>query len=193
MRIEHSALVVLLVATACNERRYDYKTEKEWVAELNSNDAQRRAWAANALGAMGPKSDATLHALSEALSDESSTVRVNAAKALSALDEADHHRDRILIMLWRIVGDPRDEAQLIAAEALALERYRDDRSVAILVAALKDSSPAMRATAAASLRQFGSRARSAVPALQAALRDTNEMVQHEVRDALATIAGRDTH
>lgn len=193
MRHAWLAVVCIATAAACNERRYDYRTEKEWVAELNARNAQRRAWAANALGAMGAKSDATLHALVEALNDRSSTVRVNAAKALAKLDEGTHHRDRILLMLWRAVQDPRDEAQLTAAEALGLERYRDDRSVPILIAALQDSSAAMRATAAASLRQFGKRAQSAVPALQAALRDTNEMVQHEARDALATIAGRDTH
>ena len=185
--------MALSVAAACTEPRYQYKTEKEWLAEMSAKEVQRRAWAASALGEMGAKSDETLHALVKGLNDVSSTVRVNSAKSLSGLSEGQHHRQQILLMLWRVVAEPRDEAQMGAAEALALEPYRDDRSVPILVAALQDSSAAMRATAAASLSQFGSRAASAVPGLQAALRDTNEMVQHEVRDALARIAGRDRH
>lgn len=193
MRPAIALLAVAVGAAACNEPRYQFKTEKEWVADMSAADAQRRARAATALGEMGAKSDESLHALVAALNDKSTIVRVNAAKSLADDAEGRDHRAEILMMLWRIVTDSRDEAQMGAAEALALDQYRDDRSVPILIAALSDSSAAMRATAAASLSPFGERAAAAIPALQAAIRDTNEMVQHEVRDALARISGRTTH
>lgn len=175
---------------ACSERQYQYKTEKEWVAELGAKEPRRRVGAADALGAMEASSDETRRALVGALSDQSSTVRVYAAKSLSRLKESGELRTTILDMLLREASDTLSEAQLGALEALAIEEYRDERSLPVLVAALKNRSAATRATAAASLGQFGDRAETTVLALQAVLRDSSEVVQHEARDALAAITGR---
>lgn len=193
MRIASAILAVALVSAGCNEPRYQYKTEKEWLSELRADEARRRAWAADALGEMDAKSDDTRHALLQALNDESAAVRVNVAKALSRRKEGHDYRARILPILWRVAADSSSDAQLIAVEALALDAYQDERSLPLLIAALKDNSAAMRGAAAASLGQFRSRAKAAEPALQAALRDTNEMVRDEARHALAAITGRDAY
>lgn len=186
-------VAALSLAAACNEPRYQYKTEKEWLSELRADEARRRAWAADALGEMDAKSNETRHALLQALNDESAAVRVNVAKSLAKLDEGRHHRFEILQMLWKVAADSFSNVQLTAMEALALEPYQDQRSLPLFLAALKDNSAAMRAAAAAGLGQFRSRAKSAVPDLQAALRDTNEMVRDEARHALAAITGSDAH
>ena len=193
MRIASAVLAVALVSAGCNEPRYQYKTEKEWLSELRADESRRRAWAADALGEMNAKSDETRHALVQALNDESAAVRVNVAKSLARRDEGRQHRGEILQMLWRVAADSLSDVQLIAMEALALEPYRDDRSMPLFLTALKDNSAAMRAAAAAGLGQFRSRAKSAIPGLQAALSDTNEMVRDEARHALAAITGRDAH
>lgn len=193
MRIAAAVLAVALVSAGCNEPRYQYKTEKEWLSELRADEARRRAWAADALGAMKAESDETRHALLQALNDESASVRVNVAKSLAHLSEGRKHRATILQMLWRVASDSLSDAQLIAVEALALQEYRDDRSLPLLIAALKDNSAAMRGAAAATLAQFRSRAKAAESALQEALSDTNETVRDEARHALAAITGRDAH
>lgn len=184
------AIAPVFALAACSERQYQYKTEKEWVAELGAKEPRRRVWAADALGAMEARSDEARRALVGALSDQSSTVRVYAAKSLSRLKESRELRTTILDMLLREASDTLSDAQLGALEALAIEEYRDERSLPVLVAALKNRSAATRATAAASLGQFGDQAETAVPALQAVLRDSSAVVQHEARDALAAITGR---
>ena len=188
-------VAITLLATClggCNEPRHDNKTESQWRAELASGDAQTRRLAADALGAMNAHSDDTDHALVKALGDRDDGVSVAAAKALAERPDARELRDLILERLWDVATKP-GYSRITALEALALEEYQHDRSVMILAAALRDSSAAVKATAASSLRAFGKDAAMAVPALQAAQADTNELVRHEVRDALSTISGSPRH
>lgn len=193
--LSHIAFLLLAAGaaiTACNEHRYQNKTEAQWRAELATGDDRAKRWAAEALRAMGAHSDETDHALVQAFHEPSDAVSAAAAAALAPRPAAKQLRDVILDRLWRIARSP-GEARIAALDALALETYRDPATVPILAAALGDPSPAVRATAASSLRAFGTGASAAIPALQAVLRDTNELVRHEAADALSAIAGRSAH
>ena len=192
-RCHRTCLVVFAaVALGCNEPRYENKTESQWRAELESGDAQTRRWAADALGAMKASSEKTDHALVKALGDRDDGVSVAAAKALAKRPDGKELRDLILERLWEVAAKP-GYSRITALDALALDEYQHDRSVLILAEALRDSSVAVKAAAASSLRAFGKDAAMAVPALQAAQADTNELVRHEVRDALAAITGSSRH
>ena len=194
-RLGHRACLLAVVSAGlvgCNEPRYQNKTESQWRAELESGDAQTRRWAADALGAMKASSDDTDHALAEALGDRDDAVSVAAAKALAERPDGRQLRDLILERLWAVASQ-QGYAQISALDALALDTYRHDRSVMVLAQALRDSSVAVKAAAAASLRAFGKDAAAASPALQAAQADTNELVRHEVRDALSAISGSPRH
>lgn len=181
-----------MLTTACNEPRYQSKTERQWRSELEGGDDQTRRWAAAALRAMNASSEETDHALVAAFYDPSDAVSVAAATALASRPDGTELRDVILERLWKVARSVRGP-RIEALDALALETYRHPGTIAILVEVLADSSPALRATAAASLRAFGKAAAAAVPALQAVLRDTNELVRHEATDALSAIAGRSAH
>lgn len=183
-------ITALTVTSACNERRYDYRTESEWRDELRSSDERRRLWAAGALAAMDAKSDETRHALVNALEDTSASVRIAVAKALSERHEGRTLRGYILGILWRTAVDSTSETRVSALEALGLEPYHDARSLPILIAALRDPSAATRATAAVSIGMFRYKARPAESALQALMQDSSEVVRHEARDALTAITGR---
>ena len=187
--------VVLLGGWAiigCSEPRYQNKTEGQWRSDLESGDERTKRWAAGALRAMGAQSEKTDHALVEAFHDPSDGVSAAAAAALASRPDAQELRDVILERLWKIARSGGD-ARIGALDALALETYHDAGTIPILIEALRDSSAAVRATAASSLRAFGKGATSAVPALQPLLRDTNELVRHEAADALSAIAGRSAH
>lgn len=173
----------------CAEPRYDEKTEREWLRTFRNGSVHERVWAAGALAAMGARSDGTRQMLVAALKDSSDAVAAAAAKAMAELDEARQHRETILSMLWRIASHPRSRGKDIALETLGLRPYRDARNIPVLVAALRDSSVGTRATAAVSLGMHGGLASPAVEALHHALRDTNSMVQHEIRDAIRAISG----
>ena len=189
-----TAALALLAACllGCNEPRYEHKTESQWRAELESGDAQTRRWAADALGAMKAHSEESDHALVKALGDRDDGVSVAAAKALANRPDGKELRDVILERLWEIAAKP-GYSQTTAMDVLAIAEYQHQRTVMILAEALRDSSPAIKATAASSLRAFGKDAAMAIPALQAAQADTNELVRHEVRDALSAISGSPRH
>ena len=177
-------LAVLVLLSGCHEPRYLEKTEKQWVAELESGDVRSRAWAAGALENMDARSDRARHALVLALNDSAEVVQVAAMKALARREEGRGRRESIVIRLWQIARDSSSDAQIGALEALAREPYQDDRSIDVLMGALRHSSEAIRATAASSLRQFGPRAARAETVLHELLRDSSEIVRHEADDAL---------
>lgn len=181
--------LVLLACIACDESTYDHKTESQWLAEFQAGPVEGRIWAAGALGVMRAKSPKTRHALVAALGDASDGVAVAAAKAMVHLPEATTHRERVIGLLLRVTSQGRGPDRLSAIEALGLNPYQDARSVPVLIAALGDAQPGIRATAAMSLGMLGETARPASDALHAALRDTHELVRHEIQDALRSITG----
>ena len=181
--------LAMLAGVGCNEARYDHKTESEWLSEFRSGSVDRRIWAAGALGIMGAKSPKTRSALVEALRDTSDGIAVAAAKALAHLPEASEHRAWVIGRLLQVASHVHGPDRLSAIEALGLKPYRDPRSLPMLIVALADTQPGMRATAAMTLGMLGETARPANNALHAALKDTHQMVRQEVQDAIRSITG----
>ena len=158
---------------------------------LRTGSGVDRIRATAALGQMKARAPDTRSALVAGLADTSMAVAVWSARAMTHLEEASRHRERILLLLWRAAGDTAFDGREAALEALGMEPYQDPRSVALLVAALADPAPSTRATAASSLSHLGPVAAPALDALHAALRDSNEMVRHEVRHAIREISGEE--
>lgn len=180
------ALAVLL---ACGgDDRFEYRTERQWVAALRSGSVQDRAWAAGALGRMKAESQAARDALIAALRDSSDAVSIAAAEALSG-SIGSQVRDYVLTRVWPLASDEHSPERVAAVEVLGRPAYADPRSVPVLVNALRDPSPGVRATAALTLGRLGELAETSVSALHEALRDTNELVRHEAQDAITAING----
>ena len=174
--------------TACGEERYEYKTERQWVAALRSGSVEDRVWAAGALGRMEAESQAARDALIAALQDSSDAISIAAAEALSSTMGAEV-RDYVLTRVWPLASNEHSPDRMAALEVLGQPAFADRRSVPILMNALRDPSPAIRATAAMTLGLLSELAAQAGPALHEALRDTNELVRHEAQDAITSISG----
>ncbi|HEV3028500.1 MAG TPA: HEAT repeat domain-containing protein, partial [Planctomycetota bacterium] len=63
-------------------------------------------------------------------------------------------------------------------------------AIEVMIAALKDKEPRARQDAARLLGEVGTDARSAAPALQAALDDENEDVRKAAQEALGKVQGK---
>ena len=185
-----SAVGALAILGACGfgEPRYEYKTERQWIAALRQGTIQDRAWAAGALGRMKAESQPAREALIAALQDSSDALSIAAAEALS-VSIGSQVRDYVLTRVWPLATNEHSPERMAALEVLGKEAYADSRSIPILVKALLDPSPGIRATAAMTLGLLGESAEAAVPALHAALRDTNDLVRHEAQDAITAING----
>lgn len=193
MRPRHRAVILGLILPialpGCEGASHDGRTEEEWVTIVRTGSGPDRIRAAAALGQMKARAPVTRSALVAGLADTSMAVAVWSARAMKHLEDASRHRERILLLLWRAVGDTAFDGREAALEALGMEPFHDPRSVALLVAALADPAVSMRATAASALSHLGSVAAPALDALHTALRDTNEMVRHEARHSIREISG----
>jgi HEAT repeat protein len=122
-------------------------------------------------------------ALTQALSDESSAVRLYSAAALA-------HTPGGESAVPRLIAAAEDADPVVRAEAIGLivelQRDRPDL-VDLLVNGLQDVDPEVRGAAADALGSLGRRARPALPALGALLRDPDESVRERVLRAVRTI------
>jgi HEAT repeat protein len=177
-----------LVWSGCQEPEFQFKTEREWLASFQGGTTADRVWAAAALGELGLKRADSREAMVRALDDSVADVRVAAAKAIAVVPPSQERRERILQLLWT-TAPQRTRAGISALEALALEPYRDGRSVPLLVNALRDSLAETRATAALTLGRLGKLGTPALAALHGALRDTSQMVRTESSHAIRSISG----
>ena len=177
-----------VVWSGCQEPRFQFKTEREWLSSFQGGTTSERVWAAGALGELGIKRADSRDALVRALDDSSADVRVAAARAIAVVPPSPERRERVLQMLWTAARQ-HTPAGTSALEALALEPYRDGRSIPLLVSALGDSLAETRATAALTLGQLGKLASPALEALHRAMRDTSEIVRIESSHAVRSISG----
>jgi HEAT repeat protein len=162
------------------------------VKQLKSGDADARRAAAKALAESGPDAKPAVPALTRALKDKDLFVRRFAAQALGAVGPG---AASATPALSAAVNDRRQEVQ--EAAVIALGKIGAP-AVTTLSAVVKDPSanPAVRRRAAEALGAIGPDARSAVPALVAALKpvknnptDKDSDIRAEVATALGQIAG----
>ncbi len=141
---------------------------------LQSDDAERRWWAARALAAIGGEQAITW--LIEALADPDPDVRACAAMGLGALGAPQAIRP-----LTRLLADESAYVGRIAGNALI---HIGPPAVPALIQALHSPSAAARAGAARALIPLADHAHDAIPALFAALDDESALVSYYAEEAL---------
>ncbi|MCC7086125.1 MAG: HEAT repeat domain-containing protein [Pirellulales bacterium] len=160
------------------------------LAKMTSSDEPEiRMQAAIALGQIGPDAKLAVPQLIKELSDEQNSVRYAAAFALGqiAAKEAAPELGKQL--------DSKDSfLRMISAWALARVNPNDkptvDRAVKMLVEALKDKNPRVRATAARGLHELKLPPETVVPVFTELLKDQDPVVRANVIDALSTLDGK---
>jgi len=145
---------------------------------LGRSEGAKRADAAEELGRIGPPAKAAVPELVKSLQDRDADVRLAAAGALTCIDPK--NPAVLPALVAELKGGP--EQRKAAAEFLG-----DLGAVGVdsLTGALKDPDAGVRWSAAESLGRIGPAAKSAVPALTAALEDKE--IRSIVADALAGI------
>jgi len=147
---------------------------------LTDPSALIRREAALALGRLGAAE--AVPALVSALTDPDTEVRGYAAFALGELGDR-----RALVPLLRLLGE--DAEQVRDYAAVALGRLRDLRALpALLWLLAHDPSPYVRAHAALSLGELGSK--GACGGLVAALEDPSDLVRRRAYRSLSTLSGQ---
>ena len=169
------------------------------LAAVQSDDPRSRAGAADELGLCGPAAAEWLPALVTLLHDQHEAVSINAAYALAAIggdaldtlvdalasddESASRHATFALGTMDRqaagslidaVNGNSeqlRSYARSHAAFALGNLRCSDERLIAALAGAVKDTDPTVRICAIESLGQHGTAAKATVPHLIDALND----------------------
>jgi HEAT repeat protein len=114
----------------------------------------------------------------DAVHDKDPTVRGNAARALSSLNDLD-----AFSAIAKLAKDPENEVRRSAVYALG--DLKDERAVDILIEALKDSWWFVRSDAAQALGRL--RDAKAVPPLFVLLEDADKQVQRSATNALTTL------
>jgi HEAT repeats len=139
-------------------------------------------WAVESLSEIGPEA---VPALARIVANTQAKPRLAAILKLNALGTNAAPAAPLLVACmrdpdWRIAGN--------AAEVLAKLRFQPEATVAALTNLLSRPYAVLRMVTLTSLEQFGNEARSAVPALQKALRDPNPLVRLHATNALRRLA-----
>ena len=197
---------------------YQGKTLQEWIAALDDRDSESRSkaakavaqfgedavpslktalahkseWvrcgAAEAIGQIGPKAEAAVPALAAALRDEVALVRAVAASNLIGMGSKGRPA---IAALKETLQDKDVVVRLRAAQALvAIDAGSDDSSIPVLVDSLKQDIEFVRSDAAIILGDMRARAKAAVSALNAALKDPSPGVRNTAETALKKIGGQ---
>jgi len=154
----------------------------ELVVALGDSDEHVRVAAAVALGAIGPGAGAGVPTLVKAATESDSKLfRSVASNALLSIRQERAVGIKSLVELSKEANYVGDMAVLSLVEI-------GSEAVPALIAATQAEDPMLRASAIAILGQMGSHARSAMPAVKAALRDGQDYVRQAARDALQRIA-----
>jgi HEAT repeat protein len=146
-------------------------------------DTTVRVSAAVLLMASGDAAARVWDVLTDALTDDSSAVRLYSAAALARTPGGESAVPRLLAAV-------EDDDPVVRTEAIGLiVELRRDRSevIPLLVNALHDVDPDVRGAAADALGSLGRRARPTLPALGALLRDPDEGVRERVVRAVRAI------
>jgi HEAT repeat protein len=184
----------------------------KWTKALREGDEKSRIQAIDGLGLAGPEAKGAVGAIAQTLGDRSAKVRAHAAHALQHIGPPAAGAASALV---KAAGD--SDAHVRREAVMALYYTRSDRKLVIpvLSKALEDSDPAVRVAAldaltslgdaavptlskalekpalrywaALALGELGDKAKPAVAALTAALKDDQPVTRREVLVALARI------
>jgi HEAT repeat protein len=160
------------------------------MAALKSKDQALLQAAGFALAKLGPQAKPALAALQQALKNADGFAEHAITSALKAIEGASHLAD--------IVKDPKApiDKRERALRELAWTRDPDEKTIAIVIDALKDPAPRLRAEAVEAISMIGPKAKAAIPTLldllgDKELQDANDakrvMGENAVPAALASI------
>ena len=172
--LEFSGRVEPRVATVC-------------AAVMKEGDVELRRIAVQGLGTAVGKYDDARPPLHEALGDGDATVRLYAARALAGEGE---NTDEIAGVLEALTTDPTETVRWEAINSLAsLGFERASETLPLLLAALKDESPNVRAAAAGALGNLGSSDNVDAPEAAPRLVELTKDANGDVRSAAAWALG----
>jgi len=177
-----AADVVLL--PLCIYQQIDRATwkEGEFIPQLDDRDANVRAKAAWALGALGGTSHATVEALTKSLGDADFGVRANALRSLGALGTQSASAGPAVVQL--LATDSQWQVRMAAATALGEIGAERSAVIPALIDALGDSSASVRCPAVQSLAKIDPNDTAVRDALRRALEDTEPSVREAAERAL---------
>jgi HEAT repeat protein len=175
------AWVFVLVATApLSAQTFLKKDAAAWLKELGAAEEATRRHAAFALGKLGNTTTAVVPGLRQAvLKDTSPKVREAAAFALGELARESIKAagdPQLVTTLSAALKDEHWQVRRSAAYALGCLEKESEPAQAALEGLLRDAYPEVRQNAAWALGKINL---SAIPKLQAALRDTDALVKRD--------------
>ena len=154
-----------------------------------TKDDSLRGGAMSALGRLGPPAAAAIPVLTAALKDESSIIRVTAARAMHRI-EPKTPRSTLVPLLIDVAGG--DDWQASGSALSALAEVDGARALGVLVPYLKHPHKYVRGQAAQGLGSLGPKAREALPELIDALADVPaDGAMLEVAKAVADVSRGD--
>ena len=125
--------------------------------------------------------------LRRALGDPDVRVRLAAAGTLASTSHAPELRAPVRPILLGALREADPAVRASALRTMVLEPWRDSLTAGLMIPLLRDTAMDVRATAAQALSVLGRDARSAIPALEKASRDSVAYVRDEVRNAIRII------
>lgn len=201
----------LLILSLCGLGASSAEISK-WTKALREGDEKSRIQAIDALGQAGPDAKRAAFPIALLLKDRSAKIRAHAAHALQGIGPP---ATEFAMDLVKAAGDPDPHVRREAVMALYYTRAEPKVAIPVLSKSLEDSDPAIRVAAldaltsigdaavptltgalekpalrywaALALGELGDKAKPAVAALTAALKDDQPVTRREVLVALARI------
>jgi HEAT repeat protein len=162
----------------------DKEAVPDLIDALSDSDASICAFAAGALGCIGPDAALALPKLKEKMNDNTDDyLRANVASALLRID-SQTTKLAVPVLIETLRCD-QSEVRVFSSAALGELGPRGKAAVPALVELLKDEDDNVRSYAARALGQIGGDA--SVTALRTALRDKRAFVRFMVADSLGTL------
>lgn len=151
---------------------------------LQHADSLARELSVQYLAQLGPAAIGAESALTQALADDSSMVRVNAAAALLAMNASS---TEAVAALKTMLNDDNPSVRLPAAISLAGMSTTMNDAIPVLTGLLTDGEPTIRLTAVETLGRLGSKAKASLAAVQELTSDSNDEVRAAAREAVKDI------
>lgn len=187
--------VLGIVLVSCQgEPGYRGRTSREWMTALGDSSPLVRVQAADALGhvlEIAPRSPHVVRALIATLADSVDRVRMAAATALVA--QGVRAEGAVPGLHAALHDSAHAHVRAQAASILgSLGPAAGEGSIPVLIEAVADDSPEVRAAALHALAAFGSAALIALPEIRSRLDDASPSVRLRALEALTSVEAADT-